>query len=96
MLLLRSISLLQFKNYSNQSFDFSERIVGICGNNGVGKTNLLDAIHYLSLTKSAISASDALCIKQGADFFVVKGVFSTNSAAAKPVRMMAVSRLDLR
>ena len=49
MLQLHSISLLQFKNYTNRSFDFTNRIVGICGNNGVGKTNLLDAIQKVVL-----------------------------------------------
>ncbi|MEJ0105002.1 MAG: AAA family ATPase [Bacteroidota bacterium] len=51
MLNVQSISLIQFKNYQAQSFGFPERVTGICGNNGVGKTNLLDAIHYLCFTK---------------------------------------------
>src|SRR5690349_14319175 len=58
-LFLQSISLFQFKNYAVQSYRFSERIVGICGQNGMGKTNLLDGIHYLCFTKSYFSRSDA-------------------------------------
>ena len=50
MLRLQNISLVQFRNYVLQSFSFTERIVGICGANGTGKTNLLDAIYYLSLS----------------------------------------------
>ena len=72
MLQLNSISLTQFKNYSNRSFHFNERIVGICGNNGVGKTNLLDAIHYLCFTKSYFTR-DTLNIQNGQQGFRVDG-----------------------
>ena len=75
MLSLQSISLLQFKNYTNRSFDFSERIIGICGNNGVGKTNLLDAIHYLCFTKSYFSRLDGNNVQQGKDGFRLEGNF---------------------
>ena len=75
---LDSLQLLFFKNYDDAGLRLSPGLNCFIGDNGSGKTNLLDAIHYLSLTKSAITASDALCIKQGADFFVVKGVFASN------------------
>jgi DNA replication and repair protein RecF len=60
LLLLKDISLVQFKNYDQAAFQFRERIVGICGNNGIGKTNLLDAIYYLCFTKSYFTKSDQL------------------------------------
>jgi len=72
LLKLHSISLTQFKNYGIRSFQFNERIVGICGNNGVGKTNLLDAIHYLCFTKSYFTR-DALTIQTGHQGFRVDG-----------------------
>ncbi len=59
VLFLQSITLYQFRNYLHRSFTFSERITGICGLNGTGKTNLLDAIYYLSFTKSYFSRSDS-------------------------------------
>ena len=83
MLNLSSISLLQFKNYTNRSFDFKERIVGICGNNGVGKTNLLDAIHYLCFTKSYFSRVDANNVQQGKNGFRLEGHFSLNDKPEK-------------
>src|SRR5690606_27002545 len=43
---ISSIKLTQFRNYSSQSFDLNAKVVAISGNNGVGKTNLLDAIYY--------------------------------------------------
>ncbi|HET6993880.1 MAG TPA: DNA replication and repair protein RecF [Chitinophagaceae bacterium] len=75
MLRLEAISLLQFKNYTNRSFEFSGHIVGICGNNGVGKTNLLDAIHYLCFTKSYFSRLDGNNVQQGKDGFRLEGRF---------------------
>jgi len=72
MLRLHSISLTQFKNYSNRSFQFNERIVGICGNNGVGKTNLLDAIHYLCFTKSYFTR-DNINVQNGQQGFRLEG-----------------------
>ncbi len=78
---LDSLQLLFFKNYEAATLQFTPGLNCFIGDNGSGKTNLLDAIHYLSLTKSALTAVDANSIKQGADFFVVKGKFSTDEAA---------------
>ncbi|MBL7762754.1 MAG: DNA replication/repair protein RecF [Chitinophagaceae bacterium] len=76
MLLLHSISLVQFKNYASHSFEFPGRITGICGKNGVGKTNLLDAIHYLCFTKSYFSRTDTVNVQHGQQGFRVEGAFS--------------------
>ena len=75
---LNSISLLQFKNYTNRSFLFPKKVVAICGKNGVGKTNILDAIHYLCFTKSYFSNSDAVNVQQGAKGFRIDGTFEQN------------------
>lgn len=85
MLFLESISLLQFKNYNQFSFKFHERIIGICGKNGVGKTNLLDAIHYLCFTKSYFTRLDNLNVKQGKDGFRLEGSFLYNNKPEKAV-----------
>ena len=84
MLRLHSISIIQFKNYSNRSFRFNERIVGICGNNGVGKTNLLDAIHYLCFTKSYFTR-DVLNILNGQTGFRVDGELELKEKKEKAV-----------
>ena len=84
MLQLHSISITQFKNYSNRSFQFNERIIGICGNNGVGKTNLLDAIHYLCFTKSYFTR-DVLNIQSGQQGFRVDGELELNDKKEKAV-----------
>jgi DNA replication and repair protein RecF len=72
---LSKLNLLNFKNYQEVSIEFPERINVLVGKNGSGKTNLLDAIHYLSMTKSAFSSADNHCIKHGEGAFMVKGCF---------------------
>ena len=73
IILLQSLSLLHFKNYPQASFTFTERIVGICGSNGIGKTNMLDAIHYLCFTKSYFGKTDAQHVLNGAQGFRIAG-----------------------
>ncbi|CAN5130799.1 DNA replication and repair protein RecF [soil metagenome] len=73
MLLLQKITLTQFKNYGLSSFTFNQRVIGICGLNGKGKTNLLDAIHYLCFTKSYFSKNEPLNVQFGADGFRIEG-----------------------
>lgn len=85
MLTLLSISLLQFKNYTNRSFDTSSKIIGICGNNGTGKTNLLDAIHYLCFTKSYFSRLDNMAVQQGKSGFRIEGHLLLNDQPEKAV-----------
>ncbi|MEO1051505.1 MAG: DNA replication and repair protein RecF [Bacteroidota bacterium] len=69
---LENISLFNFKNYEDANLIFSPDINCLLGENGSGKTNLLDAIHYLSLTKSALNSIDSQNIKHGEAFFSVK------------------------
>ena len=70
---LQKLILTGFKNYSQAEFVFSEKINCFIGNNGVGKTNLLDAIHYLSFCKSCFTSLDAQNIRHGDDFFAIHG-----------------------
>jgi DNA replication and repair protein RecF len=76
MLQINTIAITQFKNYSYTSFSFNERIIGICGLNGKGKTNLLDAIYYCCFTKSYFSKTDTLNTQFGMDGFRLEA--STN------------------
>jgi DNA replication and repair protein RecF len=85
MLRLQQLTMVQFKNYTNRSFDLKERIIGICGNNGVGKTNLLDAIHYLCFTRSYFTRQDAGNIKHGNNGFRIEGEFVLQDKSEKAV-----------
>lgn len=82
MLRLHSISFTQFKNYVNGSFSFNNRIVAICGNNGVGKTNLLDGIHYLCFTKSYFTR-DNINVQNGQQGFRIEGELELNDKKEK-------------
>ncbi|AHM61797.1 recF protein [Flammeovirgaceae bacterium 311] len=72
---LQKLELLNFKNYPDLTLDFSPDINCLVGANGSGKTNLLDAIYYLSLTKSAFHATDAHSIKHEEELMVIRGWF---------------------
>lgn len=72
---LKRLELLDFKNYHHLELDFGKGINCLVGPNGTGKTNLLDAIHYLCMTKSAFNAIDQQNIRHNADLFANRGYF---------------------
>jgi len=72
---LKKLALTNFKNYELNELEFSPKINCFVGNNGVGKTNILDAIHYLSLTKSFFNSIDSISIRHGEDYFIIQGTF---------------------
>ncbi len=70
--------LVNFKNYENLTLEFSPKINCFIGDNGVGKTNLLDAVFYLSFCKSYFNSIDTLNILNGETFFSITGIFNKN------------------
>ena len=85
MLGLRQILITQFRNFPYGHFEFSDRVVAFCGPNGVGKTNLLDAIHYLCFTKSYFSRSDPGSVRTGCQGFRIEGDWSMHDAPLQTV-----------
>lgn len=73
IMIITKLSLLNFKNHSERNFEFSTQINCFVGNNGVGKTNILDALHYLSMAKSFLGNKDLNNIKIDEDFFTIEG-----------------------
>ena len=91
MLALRKIILTRFKNYTLQTFSFNQKVIGICGPNGLGKTNLLDAIYYSCFTKSYFTAADSLNVKYNENGFRIETVFQFQNDTHKVV---CINRLD--
>ncbi|MEF9950581.1 MAG: DNA replication and repair protein RecF, partial [Mucinivorans sp.] len=86
IMVLEHLSLLNFKNIAQGELDFSNSLNCFVGPNGSGKTNILDAIHYLSLTRSAVGVSDLQCVKhEGENFFIVKGNYITPQGRAEQI-----------
>lgn len=75
---LRKITLVNFKNFKSKSFEFEDRINCFVGNNGVGKTNVLDAIYYLSFAKSYFNPLATQNIRHSEDFFMIEGNYQIN------------------
>lgn len=82
---LKKISLVNFKNIASQTFDFQEKINCFVGFNGVGKTNVLDAIYYLSYAKSYFNSVAIQNIKHDENFFVIEGDYNLNDRSEKIV-----------
>lgn len=80
---LEKLQLLNFKNYADAELEFSPAVNCFAGNNGAGKTNLLDAIHYLSLCKSYFNPIDSQQIRYGQDLFIIQGIFDKNKTSEK-------------
>ncbi|MEP7320313.1 MAG: DNA replication and repair protein RecF [Saprospiraceae bacterium] len=82
---LSTLILTNFKNYEYQSFKFTPGFNLIYGPNGSGKTNVLDAIHYLALVKSHFVPQDRMAIRSGNSFFRLEGIFNNDNKAYKVV-----------
>lgn len=74
-MILRSLDITNFKNIESAQLLFSEKLNCFLGDNGMGKSNLLDAIYYLSFIRSFSGASDGLVIRRGEDFAILRGVY---------------------
>ncbi|MCH5309870.1 MAG: DNA replication/repair protein RecF [Prevotella sp.] len=75
-MILQRLSLINYKNIPAAELEFSPKINCFIGRNGVGKTNVLDAIYFLSFCHSANNPNDSQVIRHGQDFFVLEGTYS--------------------
>ena len=80
---LKELQLYQFKNHTESKFSFTEPVNCFVGDNGVGKTNILDAIHYLSQTKSYFNHIDKQNIQFDQHYFILKGTFEKEQNITK-------------
>ena len=79
MPVLKKIVIQDFRNIAFQEVMFSPNVNCVSGNNGEGKTNLMDAIWYLSMTKSAFSTSERFNFRHGKESFAISGTYTMNS-----------------
>ena len=76
---LERLNIVNFKNVADASAEFSHSINALVGLNGAGKTNVIEAIYYLSMCKSSMGQSDRGSVRHGEDFFVVEGSYTDSS-----------------
>ena len=79
MFQIEQIKLTNYKNYAFRTFDFCEKLNFIVGNNGIGKTNLLDSIYYSCFTKSYFTSSDLMVVNFENNFLRIETHFSINN-----------------
>lgn len=74
-MILRQLHIINYRNIEDASLRFSDKLNILVGNNGQGKTNVLDAIYLLSFTKSSLTPTDSTCIRHGETMAMVQGVY---------------------
>ena len=82
---LKKISLLNFKNIAQEELALCPGINCLVGDNGAGKTNVIDAVYYLSMCKSSLAMTDGQSIRHGADFFMAEGQYLTDAGKTESV-----------
>ncbi len=89
-MLLRKLSILNYKNIREASLDLSPKINCFIGHNGVGKTNVLDAVYYLSFCRSASNPIDSQVIRHDEPFCMIEGSYSDNAEDSEYSDIIAV------
>ncbi len=84
-MILKRLSLINFKNIEQATIDFEPGINAFVGDNGAGKTNILDGIYCLSMCKSMLSLTDSQSVRHGENFFVVDGEYSAQSGRKESI-----------
>jgi DNA replication and repair protein RecF len=90
---LSQLKLANFKSYEAQQFEFSPRLNCLTGMNGVGKTNVLDAVHFLCICKSHAGLNDRHLVRHGELFFRLEGKFDLDK---NPLKIVAKYQLGQR
>lgn len=84
-MILRRLSVLNYKNIREVTLELSPKMNCLIGSNGVGKTNFLDAVYYLSFCRSAFNNMDSQNITHGEDFFVLQGSYETDQGELEDI-----------
>ncbi len=84
-MILKRISIVNYKNLEQAELDFSPKINCFIGQNGMGKTNLLDAVYYLSFCKSASNPIDSQVIRHNQEYFVIQGFYEQEDGGVEEI-----------
>ena len=84
-MILKRLSILNYKNIRQAELEFSPKLNCFIGHNGMGKTNLLDAVYYLSFCKSSTNPIDSQIISHGEEFFVVQGFYEQEDGTPEEI-----------
>ena len=97
-MILRELHIIDFKNIREADLTFADKLNCFVGLNGQGKTNLLDAIYYLSFTKSAFNTVDSQNIRHDAEFAMIQGVYASGNgfASDEPIQVTCGIRRGLK
>lgn len=91
-MILEHLKICNFKNIAEAELDFSPKVNCFLGNNGMGKSNLLDAIYYLSFCKSFTGMTDQMLLRRGEDFAMLNARYNRRGAAEELSLGMARGR----
>lgn len=86
-MILRHLSILNYKNIEQVDLDFSPKMNCLIGQNGEGKTNLLDAIHFMALCKSSTTAIESACIRHDAESAMLQGAFEDEEGTTEDISL---------
>lgn len=84
-MVLKKISIINYKNIKAADLELSPKMNCMIGHNGMGKTNFLDAVYYLSFCRSAYNTADSQIITHGRDFFVVEGSYGMDNGDTEEI-----------
>jgi len=90
---LKRIILTQFRNHTATALELRERVVGISGSNGAGKTSILEAIHFLAVSRGMNSASDSVYLMKGNDFFRLEGLLDSGESEEETHKLVVKYQL---
>ncbi|MCH5330938.1 MAG: DNA replication/repair protein RecF [Alistipes sp.] len=82
---LKRLSLINFKNIARVEIDMGEGINCFTGDNGAGKTNIVDGIYLLSVGKSALGMTDGQCVRHGENFYVADGEYCSDDGGREQI-----------
>ncbi|MBQ9262463.1 MAG: DNA replication and repair protein RecF [Prevotella sp.] len=95
-MILEKLSLINYKNITEATLELSPKINCFIGQNGVGKTNVLDAIYYLSFCHSANNPIDSQVIRHGEEFFMIEGLYRSEKLEVRGERIPQGSENNLQ